>query len=190
MRKLTMTPKAIDWTGLPRRFMNPGELETLCELVRSVNPRTVIEFGVNTGRTAKALLRECPTIEHYVGVDVLPGYVTAKTVQRQEVPMEAGEYVRGDSRVELIVTAHGSHGMQPDNLPMADAIFIDGDHSRFGVENDTMLATNCIRPGGIIIWHDYHDLGTVDVREVLNERSAAGHSLVHVQGTWLVFERF
>jgi predicted O-methyltransferase YrrM len=190
MKTIKMTPPPIDWGGLPRRFMNPGELETLCALIGSVNPRVVVEFGVNTGRTAKAILANVMGIEHYVGIDVTPGYVTAKQVQRGEVPLDAGHMVKGDPRVELIVTAQGSHGMQPDELPMADAIFIDGDHSRFGVENDTMLADRIVRPGGIIIWHDYHTLGTVDVKEVLDEMVAKGRPIVHAEGTWIAFQRF
>ena len=47
--------KPIDWAGLPRRFMNPGELEVLIALLRPLAPRHVIEFGVNVGRTARAI---------------------------------------------------------------------------------------------------------------------------------------
>lgn len=184
--KVTLSPTPINWSGLERRYMNPNELESLCELVRSVKPKTVVEFGINSGRTAKALLRETPTIEKYLGIDVLPGYITDKTVQRKEVPLIAGEYVLNDPRVELIVTNKGSYGVK--ELPSCDAVFIDGDHGRKGVENDSKLAYAAVRPGGIIIWHDYHDLGTVDVRDVLHDLRAEGHDITHVEGTWLAFE--
>ena len=65
----------IDWTGLPTRFMPPGDLEVLIALVRSVNPRHVIEFGVNVGRTAKAILANVPGIGGYTGIDVPLTYV-------------------------------------------------------------------------------------------------------------------
>ena len=55
--------RPIDWTGLPTRFLNPGELEVLIALVRDVSPTAVIEFGVNVGRTAKALLSNVETID-------------------------------------------------------------------------------------------------------------------------------
>ena len=185
--KITLSPAPINWQGLERRYMNPNELESLCELVCSVKPKIMVEFGINSGRTAKALLREAPTIEKYIGVDVLPGYVTDKAVQRKEVPTIAGEQVLDDPRVDLIVTNEGSYGIK--ELPPCDAVFIDGDHGRNGVENDSRLAYAAVRPGGIIIWHDYHDLGTVDVREVLHELRAAGHDITHVDETWLAFER-
>ena len=70
--------RPIDWNGLPRRFLNKGELETLIALMRSVCPRHVIEFGVNVGRTAKAILANVAGIESYTGIDVMPGYVPAK----------------------------------------------------------------------------------------------------------------
>ena len=56
--QLSLDVRPIDWTGLPTRFMDHGnkDLETLIALIRSVNPRHVIEFGVNVGRTAKAIM--------------------------------------------------------------------------------------------------------------------------------------
>lgn len=185
--KITLSPKPINWSGLEHRYMNPNELEALCELVRSVKPKSVVEIGINTGRTAKAILREVEGIEKYLGIDVLPGYVTDKAVQRKEVPTIAGELVLDDPRVDLIVTNKGSYGV--DSLPPCDVVFIDGDHGSLGVRNDSKLAYAAVRKGGIIIWHDYHDLGTVDVREVLHELRGEGHDITHVDGTWLAFER-
>lgn len=169
--------------------MNPGELEVLIALVRSVAPKCVIEFGVNTGRTAKAILANVPGIETYQGIDVTSDYVPSKKVQRNEVPADPGVMVRDDPRFELIVRPRGSLDLKATDLEPADAIFIDGDHGRAAVLHDTALAHQIVRRGGIIIHHDYHHLGTVDVAEVLEEFAAAGHKLFHVEGTWLVFER-
>lgn len=175
--------------------MNENELETICELVRSVNAKTVIEFGINTGRTAKAILREVEGIEKYVGVDVLPGYVTLKQVQRREVPMTAGELVKDDPRVSLIVTKNGSHDLEVCQLPKADVVFIDGDHSFKGVEIDTALARSVLRQGGMIIWHDYNDVRdkrtgvpVVDVAEFLHQQVLKGHDIKHVKDTWIAYQ--
>lgn len=181
--------RPFDWTGLPDRFMNPGELECLIALVGLNSPRTVIEFGVNTGRTAKALIRSIPSIRRYIGIDVLPGYVPAMKVQRNEVPSDPGYLAFDEKAFELILRKNGSHDLIPDDLPRCDAVFIDGDHSRAGVMHDTMLARKRINPGGLIVWHDYHDLNTVDVRDVLHEMKQAGADIWHVAGTWLAFER-
>lgn len=167
--------------------MNPNELEVLCALVARVAPRNVLEFGVNVGRTAQAILEYVPGIEHYEGVDVPYGYVPAKAVQKNEVPQQPGELVRDDPRFKLLLPEGGSKNLNATDLTRCEAVFIDGDHSREGVLNDTVLALQVLRPGGIVIWHDYHDLGTVDVREVLHEKKAAGWPLQHVAGTWLVY---
>lgn len=185
--RLNLRP--LDWTGLPRRFMNTSELETLIALVGSVRPRAVLEFGINTGRTAKAILANVPGIERYQGIDVTPGYVTSKAVQRREVPDKPGELVSSDRRFQMILSERGSLDLAPRDLQPCDAAFIDGDHGREAVLHDTRLARALVRPGGIIIWHDYHDLGNVDVREVLHEIAAAGAPIRHVQGTWIAYER-
>lgn len=187
--RATLTPPAIDWATRPRRFMNPGELEVLCALINTVRPRSVLEFGVNVGRTAQAILEYCPGIEYYAGVDVPQGYVPAMAVQRGEVPTVPGEMVYGDSRFDLILRPRGSHDLTPADLAPCDAVFIDGDHSRAGVLQDTALARAVVRRGGVIIWHDYHDLGTVDVRDVLHEFAAAGEAITSVAGTWIAFQR-
>jgi predicted O-methyltransferase YrrM len=181
--------RPIDWAGLPKRFMNPGELEVLIALLRPHRPRHVIEFGVNVGRTAKAILANVPGIERYTGIDVPADYVPEKPVQRGEVPTAPGDLVNGDPRFALIIRPRGSHDLTPAELEPADAAFIDGDHSRAGVLNDTALARAVLRPGGMIIWHDYHDRGTVDVREVLDEMFRDGEPIARVERTWLAFQQ-
>lgn len=179
----------VDWLGLPTRYMNPGEMEALIALVRSVNPKGVLEFGVNTGRTARMILENVAGIERYQGVDVPKGYVPAMKVQRNEVPDQPGYFAEDDPRFELILRPRGSHDLCADELAPCDAVFIDGDHSRAGVEQDFALANAVIRKGGIIVFHDYHDLGTVDVRDVLDEWHDKGLPLVAVENTWLAFTR-
>jgi predicted O-methyltransferase YrrM len=181
--------RPVDLSGLPSRYMNPGELEVLIALVASVKPKSVLEFGCNVGRTAVAILRNVPGIERYQGIDVPKTYVPSKRVQKAEVPDHPGELVRNDRRFELLIRPRGSLDLVATDLAPCDAVFIDGDHGAFAVRHDTLLATTVVRPGGIIIWHDYHNLGTVDVREVLNHFYAAGEPIVHVAGTWIAFRR-
>jgi predicted O-methyltransferase YrrM len=184
--------RPIEWGGLPRRFMNVGELEVLIALVRSVAPQHVIEIGVNVGRTAKAILANVDGITRYTGIDVPRDYVPSKRVQRGEVPANPGELVRNDARFRLMVRPRGSLDLMPADLAPAEAIFIDGDHGERAVIHDSALAAAVIRRGrpGIIIWHDYHELGTVDVKAVLDRLHRIGNPITHVAGTWLAFERF
>lgn len=175
-------------TGVPTRFMNPGELDVLCALARMVDARKVIEFGCNIGRTAMILCREVPTIKQYIGVDVLPGYIPAKEVQRHEVPATPGSLMNDDKRFRLILSKNGSFDLTPDHLGNnVDMLFIDGDHGEDALIHDTGLALSIVRNGGIIVWHDYHDLGTVDVRDFLHRQFELMPTIRHVEGTWIAY---
>ena len=184
---VTLSPREYDTAGLPARFFNPGELEALLHLYEGA--RTIIEFGCHEGRNAAAALRNLPTLERYVGVDVPASYVTKMAVQRKEIPAQPGRLAAHDPRFELIVRPRGTFDLVADDLPAADAVFIDADHSREGVENDTALARLIVRPGGIIIWHDDNCLPVVEVTQTLNDYCDAGAKIQHVDGTWLAFER-
>jgi predicted O-methyltransferase YrrM len=187
--KSSLELPSIDWSKRTRRFMNPGELEALLALVASVAPKVVIEIGVNEGRTAKAMMQYIPTIERYLGIDVQPGYIPACKVQAQEVPERPGWMAADDARFKLTLARRGSLDLVIGDLPACDAIFIDGDHGRDAVMHDTDLAFAAVRKGGIVIWHDYHDLGIVDVRDVLHRLADNGAPIQHVAGTWLAFMR-
>jgi predicted O-methyltransferase YrrM len=179
-----------DWSALPRHFLNPGELETIVALVRLVEcPQTMVEIGVNTGRTACVILREFRSLLHYIGIDVEPDYVPVLEAQRGEVPRNPGVHATSDPRFDLMLSRRGSLDLGPADIGPADVIFIDGDHSAEVVMHDTALARAIVRPGGIIIWHDYHDLAGIDVRHVLDGFHRDGHDIKHIAGTWLAFER-
>lgn len=185
---VTIIPReGIDLSGLHTRYVNPGELETLVTLVESVKPRTMIEVGCNSGRTAKAILRNVPSLERYVGIDVPEGYQFAKTVQRREVPPKPGELALDDPRFRLLLARRGTFDLTAADLPLADVVFIDGDHGEAAVRADHALALQLVRPGGLIIHHDDHDQPTVDVRAVLDDIHTEAAPISHVLGTWLAY---
>jgi len=185
---VTIPPReGIDLTGLHTRYVNPGELETLITLVESVEPRTMIEVGCNSGRTAKAILRNVPSLERYVGIDVPPGYAFAKAVQAREVPPRPGEEALDDPRFRLLLARRGTFDLTAVDLPRADVVFIDGDHGEAAVRADHALALQLVRPGGLIIHHDDHDIATVDVRPTLDDLHTDAAPIAHVLGTWLAF---
>jgi len=166
------------------------DLETLIALIRTVSsPRHVIEFGVNVGRTAKAIMANVPGIERYTGIDVPLDYVPILALQLDNAVSNPGEMVLSDPRFHLIVRPRGSLDLTVADLEPCDVAFIDGDHGRAAVLHDTMLARALVRPGGIIVWHDYQTLGNVDVKVVLDEMHQAGDAICLVDDTWLAFER-
>lgn len=169
--------------------MHDGELDVLIELVRSVDARCVAEFGCNNGRTAAAIMRNVPTIERYVGVEVPPGYNFSCRVQEREVPSFPGDLALNDPRFELKLRKRGTFDLTPEDFPECDVVFIDGDHSEAAVRHDRNLALRIVRSGGLIVFHDDNGLGTVDVSRTLDDLHDRGADIRHVAGTWLAVER-
>jgi predicted O-methyltransferase YrrM len=170
-------------------FMTYRERETLVALLEFVKAKTVVEIGVQLGLCARIMLDRVPTIEAYVGVDVLPGYVTPVPQQQTECPQHrAGELVLADPRFRLITKRNGSYDLMADDLPECDAMIIDGDHSAAGVSHDSELAAAVVRPGGLIVWHDYWPPFQNGVVEVLNALWELGRPIRHIEDTWLAME--
>jgi predicted O-methyltransferase YrrM len=163
-----------------RKYMQPGEENVLLALVQSIQPRIMVEIGVNEGLTAQAVLRHVASIEHYYGVDVDAAYQFEIPAQRSERPTEPGRLVKHDPRFHLVMRGD----LMPDK---ADVVFIDGDHGKRAVLADSIWAASIVTPGGLIIWHDYGN-PTVEVTGALNRLGSQGRALHHVEGTWLVFE--
>jgi predicted O-methyltransferase YrrM len=182
-------PKA-NLVGLHTRYVNPGELDVICHLVRQANARSFLEIGTNTGRTSLAVLRNAPSVQTAWGIDVPPGYVFTNKVQAKEVPPQPGIVGLQDRRYRCLTLRYGTLDLMPDEMPKFDAIFVDGDHSEKAVRNDYAKAKQMLRDGkGVIIFHDDHGKDTVDVSRTLDAIwRETGANIVHVEGTWLAFE--
>ncbi|MGG1073099.1 class I SAM-dependent methyltransferase [Priestia megaterium] len=177
-----------NFKGEPPLFTG-SDIYPIISLSRTFQPRTVIEIGIQRGGTAKCILENSPWIERYVGIDVTPDYRTSLPIQRHEVPQIAGELIQEDSRVEIIVRKNGSRDLKPADLPIADLIFIDGDHSAEGVLFDTNLARQSIRKGGIICWHDYGNIHVPDVTKVIdNLNKQEGNHICLIENTFICFQ--
>jgi predicted O-methyltransferase YrrM len=173
----------VEDNGTVRQYMLRGEQEVLLALVGSVQPRAMIEIGVNIGRTAQAVLQHIGSIEQYIGIDVGPEYRFEIPAQSIERPDEPGHLVKNDPRFEMVWRNGGVIGLKHP----CGVVFIDGDHGRNAVTHDSMLATHLVQPGGLIIWHDYGN-PSVQVTPVLDQLLAEGRDLWHVEATWLAFE--
>jgi predicted O-methyltransferase YrrM len=169
----------------PVEYTAPHEVDALVELLRSNKVKTVVEIGVNRGLTAKALLAGVPTIKQYVGVDAAVGHVPALQGQVGEIPVNPGDVVAGDPRVQIIAPSRGSFDLTAADLPIVDGMFIDGDHSRAGVLNDYALAEASVRAGGLIVFHDDNDRTDMDVTATLAEIGG----FTRIFGTTLAYKK-
>ena len=170
-------------------YLSDKETNVVVSLMRSVFPRVVIEFGCNRGLTSRRILRDVSSVERYIGIDVPPNFRTVLPGQQSEVPKVAGKEAFFDSRFFMLEIENGSKDLTFDDLEFCDAVFIDGDHSFYGVISDSELARSLLRPGGIIIWHDYGN-PTVEVTKAIDCLLERGWPIERpVEGTWLVFMR-
>lgn len=174
--------------GSRHQYVNVPDRKALLALSATFMPKVVVEIGIQRGETAQLLLANGPWIRKYIGIDVPPGTALPLPGQQSEVPPEAGVLVNGDKRVKIMIRANGSLDLEPEDLPLADLVFIDGDHSAAAVLADTILARTILRPGGIIVWHDYGNK-TVEVTQVIDQLNRAeGDRICLVDGTWTCFE--
>jgi predicted O-methyltransferase YrrM len=186
--KTELDPWPVNWLGLHREYLQPGEMEIIVALVRSIKATSMIEFGCRDGRTAKILLHNAPMLERYIGLDVPMSYQPILAHQRSEMVAQPGFFARDDPRFELVIRPRGSLDLKADDLPLVDAAFIDGDHSESVVAHDSDLASAIVKPGGLIIWHDYFN-GAVEVQRVLDRLASLGWPIQTIDGTWLAFCR-
>jgi predicted O-methyltransferase YrrM len=183
MKVETITPNLV--TGHFSWYLGGMECSILIDLVKSVEPKVMIEFGCNLGITAQRVLENVPTLEKYIGIDVWPNYETTLKCQRSEVPYVAGRYA-DDPRFYLLIGP--TQKLSADELEPCDAVFIDGDHSFSAVTHESKIARELIRPGGIIIWHDYQN-PHVEVTEALRSLHEDGWPIVSVKNSWLAYMR-
>lgn len=180
MRTISKADLGVNGRQTTRKYMHTGEQEVLLALVAGVAPKIMVEIGVNEGITALAVLQHVASIERYIGIDVDAAYQFEIAAQQVEHPGVPGLLVNDDPRFQLVLRG----GQMPSE---ADVVFIDGDHGKKAVLVDSLWAAAIVNRGGLIIWHDYGN-PTVEVTGVLNKLQQS-HDLVHVEGTWLVFER-
>jgi len=180
----------IQWIGLHRNYLNDGEMEIIAALLRTVDAKSMIEFGCRDGRTARVLLHNVSSLQRYVGIDVPISYQPALAHQRSEMVVAPGALMVDDARFELLVSEHGSLDLVADDFPERfDAAFIDGDHSERVVTHDSELARAVVKPEGVIVWHDYNQSPHVDVTRVVDGLCAKGWPIEHVAGSWIAYCR-
>jgi len=166
--------------------MNFGEMDLIAALLREVEAKSVVEIGCRDGRTACLLLHNVSSLQHYVGIDVESGYVPSLSHQSSEMHPDPGHLARHDPRFDIIIRPRGSLDLGPQDLPLVDATFIDGDHSERVVAHDSALARAITKRNGVIVWHDYNN-SNVGVQPVLDRLADEGWPIKHIAGTWLAY---
>jgi len=158
--------------------------------------RRLFEFGTCTGKTAYLWARNQPSGGSVTTLTLAPDQAVAVRSEPGDDPV-AIAYAREESRfsrflytgteVEDRVEQLYGDSKVFDAEPYSgtcDLVFVDGSHAYSYVVSDSAKARLMVRPGGLVLWHDYspHCPG---VFRALNEL-AKQLPLVHVTGTTLV----
>lgn len=170
-----------------------GEAWILSVLAR--NARTFFEFGTCTGKTAYLWARNAPPDARVVTITLAPtqrdAYRTDASDNAQDVAFALAEsdfteFLYTGTPEEARITQLYGDSKQFDETPYrdwADLVFVDGSHAESYVRSDSEKAMRIVKPGGLVLWHDYagprHAPG---VYRALNELSKTV-PLRHVKGT-------
>jgi predicted O-methyltransferase YrrM len=195
-------------TGLPRVWehrkengnVRPSELGILAALATDCADGTnLFEIGTFDGRTTLNLVLNAPTRCQVYTLDLPPELATKFAIAEGErhmveKPKPGARYEQhraaqpdaigrihqllGDSATFDYSPYHGSCSL----------VFVDGSHAYDYAMSDTRAAMQLVRPGGVIIWHDYGIWeGVTKALEELEQRDHLG--LKNIRGTSLVYWR-
>jgi len=185
---LGVAPQPLDVTLHPRwpLWFQPeawltADLVNLCVVCRAVQPKVVFEIGTSIGYTSLHFALNSPPETKIYTLDLPPersASLATTWMDQDMIHSHSREYLfRQESAGEKVTTLYGDSATF-DFGPYRQAVdlfFIDGAHSYEYVKNDTEKALDCVRPGGVIAWHDYGRAGTNGVSRYLEE-------LAHEQG--------
>ncbi len=134
--------KRVDRLSIPVTIPFDGKRKQfLKHLIEVNNYKTMIEVGVDTGKTTFFLLDNLPHLTIYaVDLDI-------KKFYNNTVKERYGERLK---------PIQGSSYLVADQFPdgFADIVFIDADHSYEAVKKDIVAYTPKLKPTGVLTGHD------------------------------------
>ena len=136
------------------------------QIAAMLRPGRIFEIGTSQGRTTCLLAMNTPETTHIFTLDLppdepLPGQVTDLhliELARRELGC-AFHNTSWQSRITQLLGNSATFDYSPyyDSI---DLVLVDGSHSYPFVLRDTLNAFRMIRPGGVILWHDYESMRT------------------------------
>ena len=179
----------------------PSDYESWILAVLARQSSMMFEFGTCTGRTTYLWARNSPPGAKVITLTLHPDQLDTYrrgANDRSEDEADALKesafqtFVYTGTDVEHKVVQLYGDSKAFDHRPYqgrCDLIFVDGSHARSYVESDSQKALQMVKPGGIVLWHDYrgpHRSG--GVFHALNALSSK-LPLMQIEGTSLVAYR-
>ncbi len=171
----------------------------LCVLARRASG--IFEFGTCTGKTTYLLAANAPAAARVTTLTLRPedqgvyraapgDAADAQGSAIAESAFAAFFYESSPEAAKVTQLLGDSKAFdETPYLASCDLVFVDGSHARSYVESDSRKALRMVKPGGIVLWHDYSGKRrTPGVFAALNALSRE-LPLVHIGGTTLVAYR-
>jgi len=178
-----------------------GDVESWILAVLAKPARRLFEFGTCTGKTAYLWAANAPADAVVTTLTLAPeqlsDYAPAAGDDAEAAGAAAAESTfdsflyTGTPEAAKIEQLYGD-SKAFDETPYAgrcDLVFVDGSHAYSYVKSDSEKALRMVRPGGLVLWDDYHGPRRAPgVWRALNELNRS-HPLMHLAGTTLVAYR-
>jgi hypothetical protein len=166
------------------------ELLVLCALTRHLKPRRLFEIGTFRGASTVLLAQHSPEGAEVLTLDLPPRDTTTRfAIDNGDitgVPFAVGEFYRGspyEGKVKQLFGDSATFDYSPYAKDM-DLVFVDGNHAYENVKVDSANAFALVKPGGAIIWDDYHPDWGQGVMRAVHELRERG--LYRITGTRFV----
>lgn len=152
------------------------ESAVLASVCRHLRPHRIFEIGTYRGASALTMAMNTPQETEILTLDLDPAR-RVDTKYRLEmgdiggVPFVVGGSYRGTDFEPKIRQLYGDSALF-DFQPFygsADLVFVDGSHGYENVKSDSENAFHLVRPGGVVLWDDYHPEWGPEVMRYLNE---------------------
>lgn len=163
--------EVVDWAldfqgggGLYRikTLQKRSEILSLAAKVEELAPKIILEIGTERGGTL--FIWSAIASEKAISCDL------------QEMELQRELYKKfppNDSECQVVLHVGDSHAEEFVEIvvneldgQLVDFLFIDGDHSETGVEQDFEMYKNLVRPGGLIAFHDIVENQPLDTNQV------------------------
>jgi len=190
--KVDLAPAILENAGVPpyAGSANHDDLQPILKIARSLQPKTIVEFGTSYGNMTANFCRQCPAAKVFT-VNATPEQQTGGITTHSLVPEEIGRVYRANGysgrvaqifantlELDLQSTLRGS----PVDLAVIDAC-----HDTDYVVRDFQKLRLLMKPAGLILFHDTHPSMT---RHLIGSTMACmllrreGYDIRHLENSW------
>ena len=144
--------------------------------------RSLFEIGTFNGETTRRMAEAAGPEGHVYTLDLTPETIDSFKSDWFKGSM-IGEKFRDSpvaSRITQLYVKANTFDFGPYYGKM-DLVFVDADHEYASVLADSLAALRLVRPGGVILWHDFLSAWPGTVHAI--KEATHGKSLVRISGT-------